>query len=152
MTASRCCSLGPFYRPKIGYADRADLCRQLLKSAQRSYAAFGPSRTPNLVNLVKFPSGTRGPQGPRTLGRVGFGSREGLNVARSPGTASTAGCPSRKACLWVICGRAGCFDSESAASLSGQGVESNDGSSLEPAKRRDSRSMAKTCVSSLRRF
>ena len=39
--------------------------------------------------LVKFPSGTRGPQGPRTLGRVGLGSREGPNVARSPGTAST---------------------------------------------------------------
>ena len=66
--------------------------------------------------LVKFPSGTRGPQGPRTLGRVGLGSREGPNVAWSLGTASTAGCPSRRACLWGGCGRAGCYDSESAAS------------------------------------
>jgi len=58
--------------------------------------------------LVKFPSGTRGP---RTLGRVGLGSRE-ANVAWSLGTASTAGCPSRRACLWGICGRAKCYDSE----------------------------------------
>jgi hypothetical protein len=51
--------------------------------------------------LVKFPSGTRGPQGPRTLGRVSLGSREGPNVAlaRSLGTASTVGCPSRRASL-----------------------------------------------------
>ena len=115
---------------------RARVRKQLPKRAQRSYARFGPSRTPS---LVKFPSGTRGPQGPRTLGRVSLGSRSGRGPTwRGPsGPHLRWAAPHEGRLYRGFVGVRGVTTVRVLLHKVGKG--SNDGSSLEPAKRRGRR-------------
>ncbi len=93
--------LGPFYRLEIGaHAVRARRAQPTSKTCAerlRTLWAFAQAEFGNIPELNSRPAGPE--ESAKTLGRVSLGSREGPNVARSLGTASTVGCPSRRACL-----------------------------------------------------